>query len=404
MALKVDYYTSLSRAVAGLDRDSYAARGAVYDREHKALLRRLFTADPPHSDAEIEQEQQSFRDAVQRIEFGGEDGQIPLVAQRDEFEEAPAMASVAERRAARSWSLGRSAPPPPKPARDEWPRRRPAQQPQDANIESALEAALNASREAAGGGAVEDEAPAPAEPRSRKSITGRVFRSALLGVVVIGIGIVAYDVLSGDVDLPWLRKVAGAGGATSPGQPVGTTPTGTQEVFLFDGNRPDPNGPKFPGTATWRVRSERVASQREPSAVVQLDLEVPGRKVAMTMTMRREPPGSAMSHLLEFRFLREDKQQPDPDIANIASVVMTTAELARPTLLAGQVVNVTPGVFLFGLSGNPEDIEKNLRNMKELGWLGIPLAYSNGANGVLVVEKGADGDRAINEAIRFWAK
>ena len=231
-----------------------------------------------------------------------------------------------------------------------------------------------------------------------------MFRSALLGVVVIGIGIVAYDVLSGDVDLPWLRKVAGAGGSTSPGEPVGTTPTGTRVAFLFDGNRPDPNGPKFPGTATWRLRSERAASQREPSAVVQLDLEIPGRKVAMTMTMRRERPGSAMSHLLEFRFLREDKQQPDPDIANIASVVMTTAELARPTLLAGQVVNVTPGVFLFGLSGNPEDIEKNLRNMKELGWLGIPLAYRNGANGVLVVEKGPDGERAINEAIRQWGK
>ena len=162
MALKVDYYTSLSRAVAGLDRDSYAARGAVYDREHKALLRRLFTADPPHSDVEIEREQQSFRDAIRRIEFGGEDGQIPLVAQRDEFEEAPAMASVAERRAARSWSLGRSAAPPP--AREEWPRRQPAQQPQDPDIESALEAALNASQEAAEGSEI-DETPALAPRR-----------------------------------------------------------------------------------------------------------------------------------------------------------------------------------------------------------------------------------------------
>src|SRR5207244_5879555 len=122
---------------------------------------------------------------IRRIEFGGEDGQIPLVAQRDEFEEAPAIASVAERRAARSWSLGRSATPPPKPARDEWPRRQPAQQPQDPNIESALEAALNASREAEESSEIEDETPplAPAALRKRKSVAGRVFRSALLGVV-----------------------------------------------------------------------------------------------------------------------------------------------------------------------------------------------------------------------------
>jgi len=133
-------------------------------------------------------------------------------------------------------------------------------------------------------------------------------------------------------------------------------------------------------------------------------VEVPGRKVFLTVTIRREPAGGAMSHLLEFRFLREDKQQPDPDISNIASIVMTTADMSRPTILAGQVVSVTPGVFLFGLSNNPSDREKNLRNLKELAWMGIPLAYRNGASGVLVVEKGADGERAISEAIRQWGE
>ena len=72
MLLKVDYYTSLSRAVARLDRDSYEARGAVYDRAKKDLERLLSAAKPPHSEAEIERERQAFRDAIQRIEFGGE--------------------------------------------------------------------------------------------------------------------------------------------------------------------------------------------------------------------------------------------------------------------------------------------------------------------------------------------
>ena len=54
MALKVDYYTSLLRAVGDLDRDAYAARGAIYEREHKALMRLLYSADPPRSEAEIE--------------------------------------------------------------------------------------------------------------------------------------------------------------------------------------------------------------------------------------------------------------------------------------------------------------------------------------------------------------
>jgi hypothetical protein len=89
MMLKVDHFTPLSRAVASIDRDSYAARFAVYDREHKALLRRLATGDLPCSDADIAREEQAFRDAIRRIEFADEDNDQPtLVPQNEPAEEA----------------------------------------------------------------------------------------------------------------------------------------------------------------------------------------------------------------------------------------------------------------------------------------------------------------------------
>jgi hypothetical protein len=74
MMLKLDHFTPLSRAVASIDRDAYAARFAVYDREHKKLLRRLATAESPLSDADIAREEQAFRDAIRRIEFA-DDGE-----------------------------------------------------------------------------------------------------------------------------------------------------------------------------------------------------------------------------------------------------------------------------------------------------------------------------------------
>src|SRR5882757_2384692 len=61
MMLNVDHFTPLSRAVASIDRDSYAARFAVYEREHKALLRRLATASVPCSDADVAREERAFR-------------------------------------------------------------------------------------------------------------------------------------------------------------------------------------------------------------------------------------------------------------------------------------------------------------------------------------------------------
>ena len=69
MPQKVNYYAVLSRAVATLERDAYGARGAVYDREHRAMLRRLALADPRCTEAEIAEEEQAFRDAIRRIEF-----------------------------------------------------------------------------------------------------------------------------------------------------------------------------------------------------------------------------------------------------------------------------------------------------------------------------------------------
>jgi hypothetical protein len=89
MILNVDHFTPLSRAVASIDRDAYAARYAVYDREHKALLRRLATADAPVSDAEVAREEQAFREAIRRIEFGEEDDQPTLVPADEPLEETP---------------------------------------------------------------------------------------------------------------------------------------------------------------------------------------------------------------------------------------------------------------------------------------------------------------------------
>src|SRR6202051_954062 len=88
MVQRVDYFALLSRAVQSLERDAYAARGAIYDREHKALLKRLISSSSPCSDADIAREEQAFRDAIRRIEFpdlGFPDGgvQAPRTAQRE---------------------------------------------------------------------------------------------------------------------------------------------------------------------------------------------------------------------------------------------------------------------------------------------------------------------------------
>jgi hypothetical protein len=91
-----DHYTPLSRAVASIDRDAYAARFAIYDRAHKALLKRLATATSPPTPEDIEREETAFRDAVRRVEFADElaqeEAESPaLVPQHERPEEEEAL-------------------------------------------------------------------------------------------------------------------------------------------------------------------------------------------------------------------------------------------------------------------------------------------------------------------------
>jgi hypothetical protein len=82
MAPSLDHFTPLSRAIASIGRDDYAMRFAVYDREYKAMLRRLATTQPPLSAADLSREENAFHDAVRRVEFGAEDA--PTLVPQDE--------------------------------------------------------------------------------------------------------------------------------------------------------------------------------------------------------------------------------------------------------------------------------------------------------------------------------
>jgi hypothetical protein len=111
-----DHFTPLSRAVASIERNDYAARFAVYDREYTSLLRRLAASPAPVSAADFAREEQAFHDAVRRVEFG--EAEAPTLVPHDE-----PLAPV-ENSSARLRDLVTDATPAPK-AEEPWPRPRP---------------------------------------------------------------------------------------------------------------------------------------------------------------------------------------------------------------------------------------------------------------------------------------
>ena len=66
-------------------------------------------------------------------------------------------------------------------------------------------------------------------------------------------------------------------------------------------------------------------------------------------------------------------------------------------------VPVVQDSFLVGLSpGNAETV--NIKQLKDMQWIDIPMLLSNGKIAKLTFEKGESGQRDLNEAIAAWEK
>jgi hypothetical protein len=161
---ETDHYTPLSRAVASIDRDAYAARFAIYDRAHKALLKRLATAPSPPTPEDIEREEKAFREAVRRVEFADELAQ--------EEAESPALVPQHEPPAEEEVEALHEL------RRDPWPDVRPRRESTDTPEDYAGDEGYEP----------DIDLGALAPDRSPRSVTRRVSERLLLAICVLALG------------------------------------------------------------------------------------------------------------------------------------------------------------------------------------------------------------------------
>jgi hypothetical protein len=188
------------------------------------------------------------------------------------------------------------------------------------------------------------------------------------------------------------------------GQPTTTTQVApvAQKVVLYDEDPSDPNGKRYNGSVVWRLDPVPAANGQPSDVAVRADIEVPERKLKMTLSIRRNSDASLpASHTAELTFTLP----PDFNgggVGNVPGILMKSSEQTKGTPLAGLAVKVTDGFFLIGLSNVDADKMRNIQLLKERSWFDIPLVYSNQRRAILAVEKGAPGERAFNDAFAAW--
>ena len=392
MVQRVDYYTLLSRAVESLERDAYAARGVVYDREHKALLKRLISSPAPCTDADIAREERAFRDAIRRIEFPDHGVQAPSTPRREPQAAWPGSsrdkARALRRESPRPPAVDPERAPPGEPGRESG--REPRQR-RDAGYEETnrrpfgLEAQRRTTQQ--------EEPNQNGEERKSRSLVRLATVYLLVTAAVLGAGALGYAYLVGAIDLSGFSGFSlGSGQAVPP----------SQRAILYEGGQGGGTGRPVEGKAVWRTRTETNGGK--PDTIVTLDAEIPDQHIALTMTLSHiGDAGASMSHLLEMRFAKPE-ELPFGGISRISNIAMKGAETGSGESLVGTSINIAPGHFMFGLLGVEDVVRQNVQRLRTQNWLDITLIFANGAAYTLTIEKGASGERAVNEALAKWGQ
>jgi hypothetical protein len=181
-------------------------------------------------------------------------------------------------------------------------------------------------------------------------------------------------------------------------------PLVAQPAVLYEEDPSDPNGKQYSGTVTWRADSTSPGPGLASDVVVKADLDIPQRQMSLAMSFRRNTDQTvSATHVFELRF-NAPSDPPHGEISKLQGLALKPAEKVRGTLLAGQTIKVTPGVFLVTLSPVQPDMQRNLKLLKEDSWFDIMFLYSNGNRAILAIEKGTAGEQAFAQAFGTWGQ
>jgi hypothetical protein len=374
MVPKVDHYVPLLRAVASLDRTSYEARGAIYDRALGIMMERLGATVPPPSQADIDQELLAFRAAVRCVEFGDMDEQEQGVAQRAQY-----LASLRARRRSKTQEVDAYS----------------AVLPDEASQAITMPAEMLPPPE--------QDSSVLAPMAEHGSVLRRVAMRMVLPVLLVALGLAGYAYEGGQIEQPLLEQflsrvlpkawLAAGEGTTEPVEEATYYEAASGQVSLKGLN----------GNARWRTRIEDAASGSR-ATVITLDLLIPERNLAMMMAIRRDAGEDvAMTHLLEFKF-SDRRGAPIDSVAGLSNILMKEVDGSRGSALAGLSIKVAPGVFLFGLSAERDDVRHNAEALRTLSRLDILVKFADGSAATISLNKGASGERVFKAALAGWER
>jgi hypothetical protein len=170
-------------------------------------------------------------------------------------------------------------------------------------------------------------------------------------------------------------------------------PAATERAFLQEVDAAGPHGSRHDGRSVWR------AQLRASEAAAEADIEFPEQSLAMRWSLRRNSnPALEVSHTIELSF-RVAPGFAHEGIASVTGISTRRDEQGEGTALAGAAVELSNGLFVFGLSAAEGDRRRNFQLLGDNAWIEIAIDYKDGRHAVLAIRKGDPGTRAVQAAL-----
>lgn len=201
---------------------------------------------------------------------------------------------------------------------------------------------------------------------------------------------------------------AAPSGAVQPAAPAPASsnpevPVAQRAALLVEAPE-EPNKVKtFLGNVVWKLNNASDGAGDAAGVGVEADVDLPDDKMKAVVTFEKNTDSSLpASHTIKVRFVVQPGSATG-DVKQISVPQLRKEDSPSGDPLAGVTVPVIQNSFLVGLSpGNAETANMDL--LRTLQWIDVPMLLTSGKIAKLTFEKGASGDRDLNDAIAAWQK
>ena len=187
----------------------------------------------------------------------------------------------------------------------------------------------------------------------------------------------------------------------TPVQPAEAIPVGQKAIF-YEERTSGAEGSARTGAVVWSVVRESPGNDKPPEPAVRGELTIPEAGLNVRMTLRRNADATLpASHILEL-IITVPEDFAGGTIEDVQRVNLKPSEESAGAPLAATPVKVADKFFLVALENSPAAIQSNLKLLRDLAWIDLPVVYRTGRRALFTMEKGLVGDQIFKQVLDAW--